>query len=252
MGNLKLSLIISAVDRLTQPVRKITQSTDRLTRSVKAQQGRVQQSTKSTSAAASGMSRLAQAERKIKERIEQTNKAMEKRQQHLKGMKDARKQLESDMLKTAGFAAAGFAGIQLGQGAASLLTSPIQTAANFEEAMDGVGAVARATDQQLAALTANAKELGATTRYSAAESAAGMKYLAMAGFSSEQIMASLPGVMNMATAGATDLGRASDISSDILSAFGLQAGEMNRVADTLTATFTRSNTSLEMLGETMK
>ena len=58
--------------------------------------------------------------------------------------------------------------------------------------------------------------------------------------------------MNMATAGATDLGRASDISSDILSAFGLQASDMGRVADTLTATFTRSNTNLEMLGETMK
>lgn len=252
MSNLKLSLIISAVDRLTQPVRKITQSTDRLTRSVKEQQQRMSRMSQTNRAAATGMNRLAQAERKIKDSIEQTNRAMGKREQHLKGMKSARKRLEADMMKTAGLAAAGFAGIQVGRGAVGLLSSPVQTAANFEEAMSGVGAVARATDQQLAALTANARELGATTRYSAAESAAGMKYLAMAGFSTEQIMTSLPGVMNMATAGAADLGRASDISSDILSAFGLQASELNRVADTLTATFTRSNTNLEMLGETMK
>lgn len=252
MSNLRLSLIISAVDRLTQPVRRITQNTERLTGRIQQQQQRMQQSARINSTAAAGIGRLAASEQRLRQSTERTTQALDRRTQSLNRMKDARRTLEADMMKTAGLAAAGFAGIQLGRGAAGMLAGPIRTAADFEEAMSGVGAVSRANAEQLAALTAKAKELGATTRYSAAESAAGMKYLAMAGFSTEQIMASLPGVMNMATAGATDLGRASDISSDILSAFGLKASEMGRVADTLTATFTRSNTNLEMLGETMK
>lgn len=128
----------------------------------------------------------------------------------------------------------------------------ISTAADFEAAMSNVGAVSRATPAEMQELSGAARELGATTAWSAMQVAEGQKYLAMAGFSVKENIAALPAVLNMASAGATDLGRAADISSDILSAFNMEAGQMPHVADTLTAAFTTSNTSLELLGETMK
>ena len=132
------------------------------------------------------------------------------------------------------------------------LISPIRAAGDFEAAMSRVGAVSNATPAEMLKLSRATRELGATTEWSAMQVAEGQKYLAMAGFTVQQNVAALPAVLNMASAGATDLGRAADISSDILSAFNLEASQMPRVADTLTAAFTTSNTSLELLGETMK
>lgn len=128
----------------------------------------------------------------------------------------------------------------------------VDTAADFEASMASVSAVSRATPAELNELSAAARNLGASTQWSAMQAAEGQKYLAMAGFSVQENVAALPAVLDMASAGAVDLGRAADISSDILSAFNMQAGQMPRVADTLTAAFTSSNTSLELLGETMK
>ena len=125
-------------------------------------------------------------------------------------------------------------------------------AAGFEDQMAKVGAVSRATASEMEALTASARELGATTQFTASQVGEAEMYLAMAGFTAEQNIAALPGVLNLAAATATDLGRASDISSDILSGFGLEAAEMSRVADVLALTCSTANTNLELLGDTMK
>src|SRR5699024_5729548 len=79
-----------------------------------------------------------------------------------------------------------------------------------------------------------------------------MQYLAMAGYESNEIISAMPGVLNAAAAGQVELGTAADITSNVLSGFGLQASETSRVADVLTKAFTSSNTSMESLGETMK
>ena len=129
---------------------------------------------------------------------------------------------------------------------------PMVFAGRFQQAMAEVKAISGATEKDFATLTQTARQLGASTSFSASEAGEGMKYLAMAGFKSNEVVAAMPGLLSMARAGATDLGLSSDIASDILSGFGLQAGEMNRVADVLTKTFTTSNTTLETLGETMK
>ncbi|BCS94504.1 hypothetical protein DSLASN_01360 [Desulfoluna limicola] len=129
---------------------------------------------------------------------------------------------------------------------------PTMISARFEQSMAEVKALTGATGKDFQDLTAKARLLGSTTSFSASEAAQGMKYLGMAGFDTQQIIAAMPGVLNMAKAGAVDLGMASDIASDIMSGFGLKASEMGRVSDVLTKTFTSSNTSLEMLGETMK
>ncbi|EEX9246431.1 phage tail tape measure protein, partial [Escherichia coli] len=82
--------------------------------------------------------------------------------------------------------------------------------------------------------------------------ASGQSFLAMAGFTPQAIQAALPGVLNMALAGGVELGETADIGSNILTQFNLTADQMDRVGDTLTAAFTRTNTDLRALGETMK
>ena len=128
----------------------------------------------------------------------------------------------------------------------------VSVAAGFEDQMAKVGAVSRASSEEMAALEKAARELGATTQFTAVQVGQAEQYLAMAGFSAKENIAALPGVLNLAAATATDLGRAADISSDILSAFGMQAEEMTRVADTLALTCATANVNMELLGDTMK
>lgn len=137
-------------------------------------------------------------------------------------------------------------------GMAAIAAVPIKVGADFEATMSRVGAVSGATQEELAKLTAQARELGATTVWSASEAAEGMTYLSMAGFNTEQMMQAMPGMLDLASAGAIDLASAADIASNILSGFGLKASEIGRVGDVLTNTFTKSNTSMSSLGETMK
>lgn len=128
----------------------------------------------------------------------------------------------------------------------------VGVAAGFEDQMAKVGAVSRASSEEMAALEATARELGATTQFTAVQVGEAEQYRAMAGFSAKENIAALPGVLNLAAATATDLGRAADISSDILGAFGMKAEEMTRVADVLALTCATANTNMELLGDTMK
>ncbi len=139
------------------------------------------------------------------------------------------------------------AGVMLGA-----LGGCVGTAAGFEDQMAKVGAVSRASSEEMAALEAAARDLGATTQFTAVQVGEAEQYLAMAGFSAKENVAALPGVLSLAAATATDLGRAADISSDILSAFGLKAEQMTRVADVLALTCSTANTNMELLGDTMK
>jgi TP901 family phage tail tape measure protein len=145
----------------------------------------------------------------------------------------------------AGMTAAG-AGIAAGLGMA------VKTTADFESAMSRVGALSGATDKDLASLTKTAKDLGSSTSFSATQAAEGMSYLAQAGYDTNDVIASMPGLLNAAAAGQTDLATTADITSNILSGFGLEAAETAKVADVLTKTFTNSNVDLAMLGDTMR
>lgn len=130
--------------------------------------------------------------------------------------------------------------------------SSVKVAGDFAAEMSKVRAVTGATGSDFEMLREKAKELGATTSFSAREVAQGMTYLGMAGFRTQEILAGIPSVLNLAKAGALDLGVAADIASDISSAFGLSANEIGRVADVIAQTASSANTNVEMLGETMK
>lgn len=127
-----------------------------------------------------------------------------------------------------------------------------KTAANFEQAMSKVGAITKANATDMERLSAKAKELGAATQYTATQSAEAMSYLGMAGWNTNQILAGMPGLLNLAAAGGTNLAKTADIVSDNLTAFGLSAEKAGHMADVYATVITSTNTNVEMLGDTMK
>lgn len=139
-----------------------------------------------------------------------------------------------------------------GRGLLSSLAGVTQVAINFEEQMSAVEAVSGATAKQMAVLTAQAKELGKTTRFSALEVAGAQEFLARAGFDPSQIKQALPPLLDLATASKTAIDVTADIASNIQGGFGLLAKDLPMVADVLTAATSRFNTDLRQLGEAMK
>jgi TP901 family phage tail tape measure protein len=126
-----------------------------------------------------------------------------------------------------------------------------KTAVDFDDSMRKVMAVSGATGEEFEQLRSLARELGSTTAFSASEAAEGMQYLAMAGFNVNEILAATDDMLNLASAGAIDLGTAADIASNVLTGFGLQASEAGRVADVLAKAAASSNTDIQQLGEAM-
>lgn len=128
----------------------------------------------------------------------------------------------------------------------------LSKAADFEAVMSKVKAITVSDDKAMQQLTATARELGEKTMFSATQAGEAMTYLGMAGWNSQQIMAGMPGLLNLAAASGTDLARTADIVSDDLTAFGLGAEYAGHMADVFAKTSTKTNTNVEMLGETMK
>lgn len=135
---------------------------------------------------------------------------------------------------------------------ASNFAAPIKLGMEFDKTMARVGAVSNASAEDLGRLRDKARELGASTVFSASQAAEGMTYLAMAGFKTDDMLKAMPGMLNLASAGQVDLANASDIAASMLNGFGLEASQINRVADTMVNTFANSSTDLQGLGETMK
>lgn len=128
----------------------------------------------------------------------------------------------------------------------------VGVAADFEQAMSAVEAIADSSVSEMAALTAEAKELGATTKFTAQQSANAMEYMAMAGWDASEMLSGMNGVINLAAAAGEDLAQVSDIVTDNLSAFGLQASDTAHFADVLAAAAANSNTNISIMGETFK
>ncbi|HDX4842691.1 TPA: phage tail tape measure protein [Escherichia coli] len=187
-------------------------------------------------------------------RTEQYNNQLERERQALARVTQARErysraQETAGKLKTGGALAIGAAAAG-GYAAGRFL----QPAIGFGKEVSRVQALTRIdkNSPQFKALREQALKLGSETQFTASDAASGQSFLAMAGFTPQAIQAALPGVLNMALAGGVELGETADIGSNILTQFNLTADQMDRVGDTLTAAFTRTNTDLRALGETMK
>lgn len=128
----------------------------------------------------------------------------------------------------------------------------IKVGASFESEIGKVSAISGAVGDDLESLTEKAKEMGATTKFSASESAQAMEYMAMAGWKTEDMLNGIEGIMNLAAASGEDLATTSDIVTDALTAFGLSASDSGRFADVLAAASSNANTNVSMLGESFK
>lgn len=135
---------------------------------------------------------------------------------------------------------------------AGIAIGSIKTAANFEAAMSQVGAISDTAGEDLKKLAAEAKKMGATTAFSASESAEAMKYMAMAGWEAEEMTEGISGVMDLAAASGENLALVSDIVTDGLTAFKMEAGDSERFADVMAATASKANTNVAMMGESFK
>lgn len=137
-------------------------------------------------------------------------------------------------------------------GASFGVAESVNSFQDFEAMMSQVKAISGATGQAFDDLTAKAQEMGATTKFTATESAEAFNYMAMAGWKPQQMIDGISGIMNLAAASGEDLGTTSDIVTDAITAFGLTAGDAGHFADVLAQASANANTDVSMLGESFK
>lgn len=136
--------------------------------------------------------------------------------------------------------------------AAGLTAGIIKTTADFDASMSKVAAVSGAAGEDFDKLREKAREMGATTKFTASDAADAMNYMAMAGWKTEQMLDGVSGIMNLAAASGEELATTSDIVTDALTAFGMSAEESSRFADILAAASSNANTNVSMMGESFK
>lgn len=151
------------------------------------------------------------------------------------------------MKNTTKIAAAAIAGA-----GAMALKKSIDIGSEFEAQMSTVGAIANASESDMVRLTDKAKEMGATTKFTAVESGQAFEYMAMAGWKTNQMLNGISGIMSLAAASGEDLGTTSDIVTDALTAFGLKAKDSAHFSDVLAQASASANTNVSMLGESFK
>ena len=198
----------------------------------------------------------------LKGKIDQLNSELGENESKLKQVDDALESAgnEADKSANGGWSV-------LNQVIADLATNAIQQAINklqdfaretmnlgidFSSSMSNVQAISGATGDEIALLEQKARDLGATTVYSASDVADGFGYMAMAGWDTQQMMDGIAGILDLAASSGEDLATTSDIVTDALTAFGMEAGDAGRLADVMAAASSNANTNVSMLGESFK
>lgn len=274
---------VKAYDKQAAAVQNTTGKLENLRRQYELINRQISETTGSTTA-------LEREKLKLEQRISNTEAALEKQRARLDSTrerldaagvstdslsaKDAElteriKELTEEQKKAAeGAGAFGSAGVQAieavgGAIAAAGIAEGVKAIADgyrecvdvskeFGQGMSNVEAIAGATGREMSALTAEAKELGATTKFTARESADAMGYMAMAGWNASEMLSGMSGVTSLAAAAGEDLAQVSDIVTDNLSAFGMKASDTAHFADVLAAAAAKSNTNISIMGETFK
>ena len=199
---------------------------------------------------ASQLGTMRTAEQELRRQINSTNRELQEQQTAAQQVQSAAASM-GDVLKANLYSSAI-------QSAVGKLTSALQSAArycynvgsSFETGMSQVSAISGATSEELEQLTEKAKQLGASTKFTATQVASAMNYMAMAGWDAEQMLSGIDGVMNLAAASGGDLAQTSDIVTDAITAFGLKAEDVGHFADVLAAASANANTNVSMMGET--
>ncbi len=204
---------------------------------------------------------LGQAQRRLNSDIERTTQQLRRQENQLRRsaeqerrMAAAKSQYQKTLDVRNKMAGAGATMTATGAGMLYSAKQTLMPGYEFNVGMSKVQALTRLdkNSDEFKMLREQAQELGATTAFTANQVAQGQAFYAMAGFKPEQIKNAMPGTLAMSLAGDIDLGTTADIGSNILTGFKLDSDQMGRVSDVLVGAFTRSNTSLTMLGDTMK
>lgn len=207
---------------------------------------------------------LSQDEKALRGNIARTTEQLEAQRKKLgqvaqqqRKLGEAREKMQRTQALAGSMSAAGAAGLGVGYGVKRLGGNLLAPGISYGSQISELQAVTRLEkgDERLGMLKTQARDLGASTAFSATDVAAGQTFLARAGFTPEAIQSSMKDMLDLALANGTDLARTADIASNISSAFKIDPeveGNMGRVADVLSAVSARANVDLEMLGETMK
>jgi TP901 family phage tail tape measure protein len=166
-----------------------------------------------------------------------------------KGVKEAKSSWGSLKGDLAGLGKGLGAGAALAAGGVALVA---KAAADLETELTKAAAVSQGGMANFAAFKAAALDASSGSAASAKQAGESLKYLAMAGFDAQEAMTALPDTIRLASAAGVELGRSADIASDILTGFGLKAADLGHANDVLVLGFTRTNTTLELLAESMK
>ncbi len=204
---------------------------------------------------------LSQHERRLREQTDAANQSIAEQTRRLAALAAQQRRLaaaraalhnQRDIASTMagkGTATAASGGATLYAGARMIMPG-----IDFDASMSKVQAITRLDQNavELSDLRKQARGLGSSTQFTAGQAADAQGFLGMAGFQPRAIKAAMPGMLDLASAGGTELAQTADIASNILSGLGMDAEHMSKLGDVLVGTFTRSNTNLQMLGETMK
>ncbi len=204
---------------------------------------------------------LCDHERQLREQVRSTNNSISEQTKRLAALGAQQRRLAAgraafDQSKNLARGMAGKGATAAAGGSATLYAGAklLAPGIDFDASMSKVQAISRLdkNSEAFGALRHQARELGGKTQFTAGQAADAQGFLGMAGFDPTAIKAAMPGMLDLAAAGGADLAQTADIASNILSGLSMSAGQMGKLGDVLVGTFTRSNTNLQMLGDTMK
>lgn len=201
----------------------------------------------------------------VSDKVEDVNEKLEKTSRKSKKAKDSVHKLGKDSGRSMGLFSRNVnrsnsglskmrslvAGIGLTLSAGAIATGLIQIGTGYEKSMSNVQALSNATRTEMVSLRQSVRDAGATTEHTAQASGDAMGYLAMAGFKADQMMAALPGTLNLASSGSLSLARSADIATNVLSQYRMKASQTGIVVDQLSFTQSNFNTSIEEAADAM-
>ncbi|MGI6405057.1 MAG: phage tail tape measure protein [Syntrophaceticus sp.] len=269
----EMKLVSSEFDKNDKSIQAITARNNQLNKEIDAQKEKVSTLEKAFSNAAASFgendrrtlswqtqlnnanAELNNMERELKESQEEVKRLnREKLDKLVGGLKQAGEIAGKTLV--AGLKAAAAAMAAIGAGAVATgkwIKDSLNVYADYEDSMKQVQATMGLTgvegEEAFKKLSEAAKEAGASTRFSASESADALNYLALAGYDAEQAIDALPGVLTLAAAGGMDLAKASDLVTDSMAALGLEISDMDSYMDMMARTSQKSNTDVQQLGE---
>jgi TP901 family phage tail tape measure protein len=188
---------------------------------------------------------LSESEKKLADATEKTKQKQEELASSQNALIDQIAEMET-------LAASAYTAIQAVEKLGEAWQSCISAAEGFEYSLSGVQAVSGATNEELSEMGAVAKEVGATTIYTATEISDAMEYMGLAGWNAQEIISGIPAVANLAAAAGEDLSRVSDIVTDSMQALGYSADDTTHFCDVLANTVTNANTTVDLMGDTLK